>query len=151
MKSNRSYFIALASLSFLVLASFCSPVKAQTPAYQGSFTLPYEVRWQDAQMPAGEYTFTMQSKAFPSRIVVHGPDGRSFFSAIGLSDGHSSDNSELNVETRDGKHYVRDLYLAELDLHFRYSVPKMKDLSREVLLAQGPNTTDHLAVLKARK
>jgi hypothetical protein len=151
MKSNRRYLLVLASLSFLVLASFCSPVKAQTPVYQGSFTVPYEVTWQDAQMPAGEYTFTMKSKAFPSRVVVHGPNGTIFVSAIGLSDEHSSDNSELSVETRDGKHYVRDLYLADFDLHFRYSVPKMKDLSREVLLAQGPNTTDHLAVLKARK
>jgi|HubBroStandDraft_6_1064221.scaffolds.fasta_scaffold00135_2 hypothetical protein len=151
MKSNRSYFIALASLSFLALASFCSPVKAQTAAYQGSFRLPYEVTWQNSQMPAGEYTFTMESKAFPSRVVVQGPNGTIFVSAIGLSDEHSSDNSELSVETRDGKHYVRDLYLAELDLHFRYSVPKMKDLSREVLLAQGPSNTDHLAVLKARK
>jgi hypothetical protein len=151
MKSNRSHFFALASLSLLALAAFCNPVKAQTPAYQGSFTLPYEVIWQDAQMPAGEYTFTMKSKAYPSQVVVHGPNGTIFVSAIGLSDEHSSDNSQLSVETRDGKHYVRDLYLADFDLHFRYFVPKMKDLSREVLLTQGPSNTDHLAVLKARK
>jgi hypothetical protein len=151
MKLNRGYFPTLASLSFLVLASFCSPVKAQAPAYQGKFSLPYEVTWQDAQMPAGEYTFTMKSKAFPSRMVVHGPNGTIFVSAIGLSGEHASGNSELSVENRDGKRYIRDLYLADFDLHFRYSVPKMKDLSREVLLAQGPNTTDHVAVLKARK
>lgn len=151
MKSNRSHFVALASLSFLVLASFCSPVKAQAPAYKGNFNLPYEVTWQGAPMPAGEYTFIMDSKAFPARMVVRGPNGAIFVSAIGLSDERSSDNSELRVETRGAKHYVRDLYLADLDLHFWYSVPKMKGLSREVLLAQGPSYTDHLAVLKARK
>lgn len=151
MKSSRRYLTTLASLAFLALAGFSNPVKAQSTAYEGRFTLPYEVTWQDAQMPAGNYTFIMNSKAYPARMVVRGPNGAIFVSATGLSADHSSDNSELLIENRDGRRFVRELYLADYDLHFRYFVPKMKNLHREVLLAQGPSTTDRLAVLKGRK
>jgi hypothetical protein len=151
MKSRRNYLTALASLAFLALAGFSSPAKAQSATYEGRFTLPYEVAWQDAQLPAGDYTFTMNSKAFPARMVVRGPNGAIFVSAMSLSADRSSDNSELYIENRDGKRFVRELYLADYDLHFRYFVPKMKNLHREVLLAQGPSTTGHLAVLKGRK
>ena len=151
MKSHRIYLTTLASLAFLALAGLSSPAKAQSAIYEGRFTLPYEVSWQDAQMPAGDYTFTLNSKAFPACMVVRGRNGAIFVSAMGLSADRSSDNSELLIENRDGKRFVRELYLADYDLHFRYFVPKLKNLHREVLLAQGPSTTDHLAVLKGRK
>jgi hypothetical protein len=150
MKANRNYFKILASVAVLGLAAFASPVKAQTPACEGSFTLPYEVTWQAAQMPAGEYTFTLRSKGFPARMTVHGPNGTIFVSAIG-STGANPTNSELLVVNRDGQRFVGELNVAGCDLHVRYFVPKVKNLSREVLLAQGPSTTDHLAVLRARK
>ena len=150
MKTNRNYFKVIASVAVLGLAAFASPVKAQSGSCEGSFNLPYEVTWQSARMPAGEYTFTLKSKGFPARMTVHGPNGTVFVSAIGLT-GASPTNSELLVENRDGKRYVGELNVAGCDLHVRYSVPKVKNLSREVLLAQGPSTTDHVAVLRARK
>jgi hypothetical protein len=150
MKANRNYFKIFSSVAVLGLAAFASPVKAQSATCEGSFTLPYEVTWQSAQIPAGEYTFTLKSKGFPARMMVHGPNGTVFVSAIGLT-GASPTGSELLVVNRDGKRYVGELNVAGCDLHVRYFLPKVKNLSREVLLAQGPSTTDHVAVLQARK
>jgi hypothetical protein len=150
MKTNRNYLKVIASVAVLGLAAFASPVKAQSATCEGSFTLPYEVTWQSAQIPAGEYTFTLKSMGFPARMTVHGPNGTVFVSAIGLT-GANPDNSELLVVNRDGKRYVGELNVAGCDLHVRYFLPKVKNLSREVLLAQGPSTTDHVAVLRARK
>jgi hypothetical protein len=151
MKANRNYLKILASGAFLGLAAFASPVKAQSVSCEGSFTLPYEVTWQAAQIPAGEYTFTLKSKGFPARMMVHGPNGTIFVSAIGLTGANEVTTSELLVVNRDGQRYVGELNVAGCELHVRYFVPKVKNLSREVLLAQGPSTTDHVAVLRARK
>lgn len=151
MKANRNYFKVLASVAVLGLAAFASPVKAQSATCEGSFTLPYEVTWQAAQIPAGEYTFTLKSKGFPARMVVHGPNGNIFVSAIGMTGASQDSNSQLLVETRDGKRYIGELNVAGCELHVRYFVPKVKNLSRDVLLAQGPNTTDHVPVLRVRK
>jgi hypothetical protein len=151
MNTNPNYFKVLASVAVLGLAAFASPVKAQSATCEGSFTLPYEVTWQAAQIPAGEYTFTLKSKGFPARMMVHGPNGTIFVSAIGMTGARGVTSSELLVESRDGKRYVGELNVAGCDLHVRYFLPKVKNLSREVLLAQGPSTTDHVAVLRARK
>lgn len=151
MKLNRNNLTIFASFAFLALASFPTPAKAQNGPCEGTFTLPYEVTWQNAQLPAGQYSFRMESKAFPARMIVKGPNGAFFVSAMGLSTQHQDVDSELLVESRDGKNYVRELYLAGYDLHLRYFVPKVKGLQREVLLAQVPSSTDHLAVLKGRK
>ncbi len=46
---------------------FTAAAKAQ-PSFAGKFTLPYEVRWGQAVLPAGDYVIRMDSTASPAKI-----------------------------------------------------------------------------------
>ena len=57
-------------LGLALLAACIYPGHASAQMLQGKFTLPSEARWGQATLPAGEYTFTLDSvsRACPLRI-----------------------------------------------------------------------------------
>lgn len=144
MKSSR--FAAIA-LGLTVLFVSPRPATAQNAA-EGSFTLQNEVRWQNAVLPAGDYTFAMKSLAAPKLIQLRGPNGGAFVTIVGSSLRHEEGPSELVVETRGSSRYVRELYLAELGVRLRYAVPK---IPQDQMIAQGPAKTEHILISYAGK
>ena len=76
MKTLTRIF-AMAAIGFGSICAFVNPASAQN-AFQGSFTLSHEIRWQSAVLPAGDYTFAMESAAVPCKMIVRGPNGTSF-------------------------------------------------------------------------
>src|ERR1700740_3098994 len=54
MKSNRIRIFAYAVLGLFAICASARPAAAQ--AFKGSFTLPAEVRWQSAALPARDST-----------------------------------------------------------------------------------------------
>jgi hypothetical protein len=134
----------IAVIAAFALAAVCAtavPASAQN-AYQGSFTLSHQVRWQNATLPAGDYTFELRSLSTPSQMIVHGPNGSSFIAAI-VSDEKVSPTSMLIIETRRAGSFVSELRLAQAGRTLRYSVPKAP---KDVELAQGPATTEQILV-----
>lgn len=113
------------------------PATAQN-AFQGSITLPNDVRWNNAVLPAGDYTFTLESTALPARMILKGPNGRIFIYAMALSDRNTNQHSALTIDRRGSARFVRELYLANSGRHTFYWEPK---IPKEELLAQGPATT----------
>jgi len=142
MKSLRCRMLVVSAVALAAVCTNAIPAFAQN-AFQGSFTLPTEVRWQGATLPAGEYTFTMKSVTAPNLIVLDGPSGSSFVSAIVGDRDKISGPSVLIVEHRAGKSIVRELYMAQLGLRLRYAVPKAP---KEAELAQAPVTTERILV-----
>jgi hypothetical protein len=142
---------ALRMLTFaaFVLAAVCAsatPASAQA-VVKGSFTLTHEVRWQNATLPAGNYTFEMKSLAAPSTITVKGPNGYQFITA-NVADENAGEQSMLIVENRDGGSAINELRLAAIGRSLRYSVPKAP---KEVKLAQRQVTREQILVaLKAK-
>src|SRR5260370_259995 len=73
MKSIRNRMLVIAAFALAAVCVSVIPVSAQS-AVKGSFTLPHEVQWQGATLPAGDYTFDMKSLGTPARIIIHGPN-----------------------------------------------------------------------------
>lgn len=141
---NLIRMFAAAAIAAIAICASATPAAAQN-AFQGSFTLPNDVRWQSAMLPAGDYTFAMKSATIPNQIVVNGPGGNgSFIVTVATSKRVTGQASCLIIEHRSGSSFVRELYLADLGLHLRYSVPKVPKSERQ--LAQGPVTTEQVLV-----
>jgi hypothetical protein len=143
MKTNLIRVFAALAIGLIVACVSAIPAAAQD-AVKGSFTLPNDVRWQNASLPAGDYTFSLKSTATPAQIVLHGDNGPAMVMTSVISDRRDGRQSFLIVEHRGGSRFVRELYLAEVGLHLRYNVPSIPKHERE--LAQGPVTTEQVLV-----
>ena len=133
MKTNRIRILAIATLGVLIAGACVSPAAAQFgSAFKGNFTLPDKVSWQGKVLPAGEYSFSLQTAALPAQIVLRGPSGVQILLTCGRSIGGKSQQSALTIEWRGDSAYVRELYLAPIGVHFHYHVPK---IPKEALLA----------------
>jgi hypothetical protein len=140
MKSLRNRVLAITVFALAAVCASATPASAQV--VRGSFTLKQQVRWQNATLPPGDYTFEMKSLAAPSTITVKGRHGAQFVTAI-VADRDASGQSMLIVENRGGTSAIRELRLAAIGRSLRYAVPKAP---REVELAQGPVTREHVLV-----
>jgi hypothetical protein len=133
---------ALIIVAFALSAVFANAVPASAQvAYQGRFTLPHPVRWQNATLPAGNYTFEIQSLASP-RLVLRGPNGPQFINAF-IADQKRVGQSMLVVENHGSESCVTELRLAPIGRSIRYSVPKAP---KDVELARGPVTREKITV-----
>jgi len=129
-------------VAFALSAVFANAVPASAQvAYQGSFTLPHPVRWQNAMLPAGNYTFEIRSLASP-RLVLRGPNGAQFINAV-IADQKPVDQSMLVVENYGTESCITELRLAPIGRSIRYSVPKTP---KDIELAQGPVTREKITV-----
>lgn len=142
MTSLRNRMLVTSALALAAICASAVPASAQAVC-TGSFTLPHEVRWQAGTLPAGDYTFRMDSAVAPARITLKGPNGSAFVSAVVADKDARGGQSGLTIVRRGSKAFVHDLYLAPIGLRLKYSVPKAP---KEELLAQGPVTTEHILV-----
>ncbi len=153
MNSNRS--LRLVKLLVLALLTACfgaSLANAQT--FQGTFHLPFEVRWKQAVLPPGDYSFTLNSGVdHPANFVlVGGKDQPARFmicpSLISPTlDRSSSGESALIVVRHGERGTVRALRLAGADLVIYYPVPKADRL----IVAQVPELIQRLPISMAGK
>ena len=147
MKTTRSRFLMMAAFGWLAIGVFANTAAAQA-RYKGKFTLPNEVRWQGQVMPAGDYTFSLDSIARPATLRLQGPTGGIFIPTVSISDKFAGEKSSLRIVRRGGIRFVEELYLAGLNVHLRYSVPKAP---KEELLAQGPAAEEYVLIASAKK
>jgi len=147
MKTNRIRILALAVLGFVIVCASPKPAAAQN-AWQGSFILATEVHWQGAVLPAGEYTFSMDSAAKSGKLVIQGKNASALIPTGAISTDASRQPSQLILERRGESYFVRELYSADLGMHFRYSVPSR---SKDSLIAQQGATTERVLIAGLRK
>jgi hypothetical protein len=124
MKKTQSSTL-LRLLGLAMLAACFSAGHANAQMLQGKFTLPTEVRWGQATLPAGEYSFTLDSvdRYCPLRIRRGNTNVGMFFAAA--QDGNYSDHAELRIE----KGTVRALNLPNLGMVFVYAPQHHKYLT----------------------
>jgi hypothetical protein len=140
-------------IALLLLAASLSVGMASAqhdPAvYHGKFTLPIEALWGSTVLPAGDYTFTVQSTTLPSFVTIRQESrgtAASMIMAQGVAQRSSSDQSALIVIRSAGTGVVRSLRLAELGLEFQYATPK-----GVTLVAQRPELLQQIRVSVAGK
>ena len=70
--SNSTRHSTTAKLILGVLFATCvftAAANAQ-PSFEGKFTLPYEVQWNHAVLPAGEYSIEVDAKGMPAVLRI---------------------------------------------------------------------------------
>src|SRR5262249_55199190 len=108
MKNLRNRFAAILAVTLIALGIGAGQAAAQSAA-QGSFTLPFDVRWNNIALPAGDYTFDMKSTATPAQMVLEGPNGRIFIRGMVVENlkGGGDRGSSLRVDRISGEHFVK--------------------------------------------
>ena len=143
MKSNFSRLVAIATLGLIAICASASAASAQS-VFKGKFTLPEDVQWGNASLPAGDYTFSLKSESLPAEIILQGPNGGSFIMTGSTDKRDGGDSSNLTIERRGRAHFVHTMYLADLGLELRYRVPS--EPKNEHQLAQGPASIEHVLI-----
>jgi hypothetical protein len=130
-----SRFAQLALVGLLATFSLASSARAQS--IQGSFELPFAVRWGVASLPAGRYNFTIDGMTAPYTLHVRGKERSAAIMASGgfdLSPSWEPSSKDVRqkldlVETRKGW-AVSALKLPKLGVALYYDTPPA---SRELL------------------
>ena len=134
MKVQFNCLFTIAAVGLFSVAASALPAAAQE-AVKGHFTLPCEVRWQNANLPAGEYTFVLMSRSAESPMTVTGPNGSVFELGHVDSNQPSGRPSVLILEQRGGTYFVREADLTGVGIQIRYNVPKQSRSEKELAQA----------------
>jgi hypothetical protein len=143
MRSFQNRILAIIGSGLFAVCAFAGSTPAQNRV-SGSFTLSHEVRWQNANLPAGDYTFSLASTSRMSPMIVTGPNGSIFELASVISERHANKPSVLVLERFAGTSFVRELYLDEIGVQLDYNVPKIP--KNDKLLAQGSVSTEQILI-----
>jgi hypothetical protein len=130
IKRNTIRLAALAA-ALLAAASLGAPAKAQShvpqSSFHGKFTLPYEVRWGNAVLPAGDYVLGFTQDQTPANISIQ--DAKTLRNVAYELTGIRQDGkgeSVLVVSVRGSQHVVCSLTIAELGETFVYQRPSAR-------------------------
>jgi len=120
LTSSMVRFLGLALLAICFNAG-----NANAQAVQGKFTLTFAARWGQVILPAGDYSFSMDSVGNPCPITLYrGKNGVSVILAQ-AQDKKDSGRAELTVV----RGTVRTLSLPELGVVFQYAPQHHKYLT----------------------
>ena len=145
MKTNFTRIVAIITLGLIAICASARSASAQN-AYQGKFTLPNDVRWANATLPAGDYTFSLSSTTMSGRVFLQGPNGGAFILTSATDQRNEGDSSKLTIERRGGISFVRSMYLADLGVELTYRAPGLP--KKDVELAQGPASIEQVLIAK---
>lgn len=118
------------SLIFVALAGALAPRAANAQEIEdGKFTLPFEVHWGHAVLPAGTYSISKASLASSTPLMyIHKVDRPSVsYFVLAISQdvlSSPSDRTRLVLDRKDGEIYVRRLQDGNQGLEFQYAEPK---------------------------
>ena len=137
MSSIHKYvYAALLALTTLNLVP--SLASAQEPAH-GRFTLPHEVHWESAIVPAGDYQFTVASDGIQLLRLdkISGPRGGFMFLVHDQEVAKPADVSRLVLETTPAGSYVSAMQLPDFGITLNFTVPTFtteKQMARAVTM-----------------
>ncbi len=126
MNSTQS-FKRLGLVAVAVLAACLTPVSLRAQSvFRGRFTLPLDTRWGTTVLPAGSYSFTVQSATNSFLLSVRDERAQSvmLMASYGASEDKHSEGSHLIVVRQGEKATVRGLHLEPVGMTFYYPPPK---------------------------
>jgi hypothetical protein len=111
-----------AALLPIALGVFVASANAQ----QAKFTLPFEVHWGNAVLPAGEYTMNSpMTLAWPKVLNISGAETSAYVLAgVEKLAPESEGQSYLRIANVGGKHFVREYTSALAGKTFLFDIPK---------------------------
>lgn len=118
-------FVYATLLAFTALSFAPTLASAEGPA-RGEFKLTHEVHWQNAVVPAGEYSFTYNSDGVAGVLMLSklsDPRTGFIFLVSDTDDAPSAGVSHLALESTPEGSYVSALMLPELGMTLHFTVP----------------------------
>ncbi len=130
MNSNRSYkMIWLVGVA--VLAACFGAGQARAQEFAGKFTLPFETRWGQAALPAGDYSFRLNKAHSGAMIQLYqGKTSLGFVQAQAYDQSKPGSNALTVVRTK-ASNTVRELRLPEIGVVLIYSPGRAKPMTAE--------------------
>ena len=92
---------------------FTAAANAQ-PSFAGKFTLPYEVRWGQAVLPAGDYVIRMDATASPAKISLANGSSAGVYTEYPLVEDSHMSGVYLTITNHANQRRVRSLNLPQL-------------------------------------
>jgi hypothetical protein len=117
---------SLIKFSGLALLAACFVAgHANAQVFQGKFTLPFQARWGQATLPAGDYSFTLDSVDMKSRLRIF--HDRNVVDMIVAQSYDTTDSGRAELTVEQGT--VRSLRLPELGIILQYAPQRPKHLT----------------------
>jgi hypothetical protein len=130
----------------LATGAFTAVAYAQ-PIFVGNFTLPYEVHWNHAVLPPGEYVIRMNTLAKTPVIVSSKSGSMAVFTRVPILADSEKGASYLSVTAHGNEHRVRSLNLPGLRKSLIFE--PLTNTEREMFSKAGQ--IDEVPVTTARK
>lgn len=129
----------------IVFAMLISVVgaNAQSTVLSGTFTLPYQVRWGQAMLPAGQYSIRFTSMRL--QATIYSMDGKiALFVFTARSADSEQGPSSLTIVTRENERRVASMNLPSAHVSLVYS-PLTKAEREELVRAKQIQTVPLIA------
>ena len=111
--------------------------QAQRPAFFGTFTLPYQVRWGGSVLQPGKYSVTIKSTGSPMIALVRTADGNAVTYVVnGSISTHTNSENALLLREKKGQFVVHSLDLADLGVVLIYDPTLAKEPVMEARVKQ---------------
>lgn len=105
---------SLKLLLSVLIATFVFTAAANAqPTFVGKFTLPYEVHWDGAVLPAGEYSIRMDSAAGPA-VIRWASGSREVYTRFRIIANSEKGGAYLTLTIQGNERRVRSVNLPEL-------------------------------------
>jgi len=141
MNAHRTIrFGGIAALALLVMSLV--PTTASAQVFSGKFTLPFQAHWNRVVLPAGDYSFSIDTLAPGGQIRIE-RDGKNvgLVQVATVSDYAQNDMSEL-VAVTDGMAYR----ISVLRLNNGYTIRFLTPKEEHQMPARGPVLTYHVQI-----
>jgi len=141
MKAIYSFFqIRALMLAALVLTSFPCMAQSIGTSRAGTIVLPTETHWGEAVLPAGQYTFKIDTSNSLPTVIVRSVTGDTAVIVVPESQSlpDQSGKGTLVLAEKGGVTYVKSLSLAEVGLEFDCVTHKKKRVVTAQAAAQPP-------------
>jgi hypothetical protein len=143
--SLRSSTLRLLLGVLMATCVFTAAANAQ-PSFEGKFTLPYEVHWNHAVLPAGEYAIQVNSNGTPA-LLRSTSSSKSVFTSGPIIAHLEKGAACLTVTIRGNERRVRSLNLPQIGMSLVYD--PLSKTEREMYAQAGQ--IDAVPVVTANK
>jgi hypothetical protein len=146
--SNQTRHSTTAKMILGVLFATCvftAAANAQ-PNFEGKFTLPYEVQWNHAVLPAGEYSIEVDANGMPA-VLRSTSSGNSAHTSTPILADREKGAARLTVTIRGSERRVRSVNLPQIGVSLIFD--PLTKTEREMFAKAGK--IDAVPVMTARK
>jgi hypothetical protein len=142
----------VSKLAFAVLALgiLASAGNAQN-IFEGKFTLPFEVYWGGATLPAGDYTVTLGTRTVPYTLYIRSKKVNAIVMALGSDTGVVSSRAQLDLVDISDVHAIKTFEAPELGITFTYFTPKEKNPASKEVRHKGVSPTEPASQVSENK